>query len=89
MPEARLSIHVQPGARRSEVVGLVGGVVRLRIAAPAHEGRANDALVAFLSDRLGVPKSRVRVVRGHSSRDKVVAVEGMDADEAVRRLPAG
>lgn len=70
----------------SEVVGLIDGVLRVRIRAPATEGRANKELVAFLAGRLGVPKSRVRLVHGSSSRYKLVEVESMSAQEVLRRL---
>lgn len=81
-----LALHVQPGAKRAGVAGLHGARLKLRIAAPALDGRANDALVAFVAEKLGVPKARVAVVRGERSRDKVVAVSG-ECDPA--RLAAG
>ena len=81
-----LALHVQPGAKRAGVAGLHGERLKLRIAAPALDGRANDALVAFVAQKLGVPKARVAVVRGERSREKVVAVSG-DCDPA--RLAAG
>jgi uncharacterized protein (TIGR00251 family) len=71
-----LALHVQPGAKRAGVAGLHGERLKLRIAAPALDGRANDALIAFVAEKLGVPKARVAVVRGERSRDKVVAVSG-------------
>ena len=71
-----LAAHVQPGARRSEIAGLHGDRLKVRIAAPALDGRANDALVAFIAQQLGVPKVRVAVVKGERSRDKLIAVSG-------------
>ena len=68
MPETRLSIRVQPNARSSGVVGLTGGVLRIRVTAPAIEGRANHALEKLLAALLGVPKSFVQVLRGHTRR---------------------
>ena len=79
-----LAVHVQPGAKRSAVAGLHGDRLKIRIAAPALDGRANEALVAFVAERLGVPKRSVSVVSGERSRDKLVAVAG-DCDPA--RLP--
>ena len=72
---------MQPGAKRSEVAGLHGERLKIRIAAPALDGRANDALVAFLAGELGVARGRVAVARGERSRDKLVAVTG-EADPA-------
>jgi hypothetical protein len=69
-----LAVYVQPGARRSEVAGFHGERLKIRIAAPALDGRANDALVAFLAERLRVPQARVTVVKGERAREKLVAV---------------
>lgn len=69
-----LSIHAQPGAKRSEVAGLHGERLKIRLAAPPVEGRANDALVAFIADALDLPRSKVRILKGESSREKIVAV---------------
>ena len=71
-----LALHVQPGAKRSAAAGLHGERLKLRIAAPAVDGRANDALVAFVAERLGVPRTRVALARGEHSRDKLVVVSG-------------
>jgi len=79
---------VQPRARRTEVVGERGDRIVVRVTAPPVDGRANDALCALVADRAGVPGGRVSVVRGHSSRDKTVRVEGVDA-EALRRALLG
>ena len=71
-----LAVHVQPGARRSEVAGLHGGRLKIRIAAPALDGRANAALVAFVAGELRIPKARVAVVKGARAREKLLAVGG-------------
>jgi uncharacterized protein (TIGR00251 family) len=72
-------VHAQPGAKRSEVAGLHGDRLKVRIGAPALDGRANAALERHLADALGVPRSAVRVVKGERSRDKVVAVSAPQA----------
>ena len=69
-------MHVQPGARRSEVAGLHGDRLKVRIAAPALDGRANAALVAFVAAALGIPKRSVSVAAGERSREKLLAVSG-------------
>jgi uncharacterized protein (TIGR00251 family) len=71
-----LALHVQPGARRTEVAGIHGDALKLRLAAPAVEGKANGALRAFLADAFGVPLRNVTLLRGETSRDKVVRVAG-------------
>ena len=92
MPEkpvsAALRVRVQPGAKRSEVVGWVAGALRVRIAAPPIEGRANEALVAFIAETLGVPKSRVAIRAGHGGRDKLLVVEGLTREALTARLPS-
>jgi uncharacterized protein (TIGR00251 family) len=69
-----LQLSVMPNARRTEVDGLHDGALRVRLAAPPIDGRANEALVAWLAKSLGVPKRDVEVLRGESSRRKQVAV---------------
>jgi len=75
-----------PGARRSEIVGVADGRLRVRLAAPAADGRANRELRRFLGTALGVPPSAVVIVRGETSRRKVVRVAGTDLATAARAL---
>jgi uncharacterized protein len=72
----RLDLRIQPGARRSEVVGPLGAALKIRVAAPADDGKANAELVRLVAERLGVPRRAVRIVRGEASRDKTVEVTG-------------
>jgi len=81
-----IAVWASPGARRSEVVGVADGRLRLRLAAPAHEGKANAELVRFLAKTLDLPKGAVTVGAGASSRRKLVRVSGLTVDEARRRL---
>ena len=83
-----LSLHVQPGAKRSELAGMHGEALKIRLAAPPVDGRANDCLIAFLADRLDVAKRRVELVSGAASREKRVRVAGIDAETARARLAA-
>jgi len=82
----RLSVRVVPGARRSEVVGRVGEAWKLRVAAPPERGRANGELVALLARTLRVPRSSVRVARGHTTGQKLVEVQHLTREEAEQRL---
>jgi uncharacterized protein (TIGR00251 family) len=77
----RLAVRVQPRARRDEIAGERAGALLVRVTAPPVEGRANEALCKLVAKRLKIAPGRVSVVRGAASRDKVVEVEGMDADE--------
>jgi uncharacterized protein (TIGR00251 family) len=69
-----IAIHAQPGARRTEIVGQHGDRLKVRVAAPALEDRANAALIAFAAERLGITRSKVTLVRGAHARDKLLAV---------------
>jgi uncharacterized protein (TIGR00251 family) len=82
----KLILRVAPGARRGGVVGRHGEVWKVRVAAPPEGGRANEALVGLLADTLAVPRRDVEIVSGHRSRDKIVALAGIDPDEIERRL---
>lgn len=79
----RFPVVAQPRASRSEIIGEHGEAVRIRLAAPPVEGKANQELIRLLADVLGVPKAAVRIVAGASARSKIVEVSGVHAD-AVR-----
>jgi uncharacterized protein len=81
-----LAIHAQPGAKRTGVAGVHGEALKVRVAAPPLEDRANDALIEFLAERFDVPKRNVTLVSGHKSRDKRFAIAGatLDPDLALR-----
>ncbi len=88
MPEktaARVVVRVQPNAGRTEVLRYQDGTLHVRIAAPPVKGRANQELISFLSEALGVSKSRLNIERGLTDRTKVISVEGL-AQEQVTRL---
>jgi len=81
-----LRLHIQPGAKKTEVVGLHGEALKIRLAAPPVDGKANACLLAFLADRFGVAKSAVSLLSGDSSRAKRVHVSGVTDAEAKARL---
>jgi uncharacterized protein (TIGR00251 family) len=82
-----LCLHVQPGARRSEVAGLHGDALKIRLAAPPVEGKANAALLAFLAERLGLAKADVQLKSGMTSRRKTVRVSGVEKNRLLAILP--
>jgi uncharacterized protein (TIGR00251 family) len=81
-----ISVRVQARAARNEIVGARDGTLVVRLNAPPVEGRANEALCRLLAKRLGVGRTRVTVVRGGSSRDKLVRVEGVSEAHVERAL---
>ena len=78
MPAAEVRIRVRAGARREELRGGDDGGIVVRVTAPAHEGRANQALCRLVAKRLRTAPSNVAIVRGTRSRDKLIRVEGME-----------
>ncbi len=83
-----LTLHIQPGAKKTEVVGLHGDALKIRLAAPPVDGKANAALIEFVAGRLGLAKSAVSLKSGQTSRRKVLAVIGAPAGTAQLLLNA-
>ncbi len=81
-----LTLHIQPGAKRTEVAGTHGDALKIRLAAPPVDGKANEALIAFVAKALGVPKSRVELVAGHASRAKRLRVADVAAETVAAAL---
>ena len=78
----RIQFHVQPRASRTEITGKHGDAFKVRLAAPPVDGAANEALLRFIAERLGVPVRAVSLERGATSREKTVTVEGIAVDAA-------
>jgi hypothetical protein len=87
-PSASIEVRVQPKASKNEVLGYRGDTLRLRVKSPPEGGKANEAVIALLSEALGVGKSQVRIVRGHTLRDKVVVVASLTPEEVRQFLEA-
>ena len=85
--QTTLTLHIQPGARKTEVAGVHGDALKIRLAAPPVDGKANAALIGFIADRLGLAKSAVSLRSGQTSRHKVLEVTAAPADTQERLLP--
>ena len=85
---ADLAIRVQPRAKRTEVAGERGEAIVIKVNAPPVDGKANEAVCRLIAQRLGVPSRDVRIVRGERARDKVVRIDGVDAEAARAKLLA-
>lgn len=83
---ALLTLHIQPGAKKTEVTGLHGDALKIRLSAPPVDGKANEALLRFVADTLDLPKSVVTLKSGQTSRRKVVEVSPADARNLEARL---
>lgn len=82
-----LTLHVQPGAKRTEIIGMHGDALKIKLAAPPVEGKANDALLRYIADRFGVPVRNVELKQGGQSRHKVVAVTGSKVEPEILLEP--
>ena len=81
-------VRVQPKASRNQVDGYSADRLRLRVTAPPQDGKANAAVISLLAETLGVPKSRLRIIRGHGSREKLVQVTSLTPEDVERALNA-
>ena len=86
MPDCTLELKIIPNAPRNEVVGWLGPALKVKVHAPALEGRANDELLAFLAEKLSLPRRSVTLLRGDKSRQKIVQISGLDLAGAKTRL---
>ena len=75
--KATIEVHLQPGAKRNEIAGFREGILYAKVTALPHKGQANRALLQLISQTLGVPKSNVEIIRGLSSRNKVISIYGL------------
>ena len=78
-----LFLHCQPGAKKTEVKGVHGDRLKIRLAAPPVEGRANDVLIAWLSKALSVPTARIQLMSGDTGRQKRVRISGIQIEQAL------
>jgi hypothetical protein len=86
-PSCTLAIKAMPNAPRNEVVGWLGDALKVKVHAPPVEGRANDVLCAFLAETFGLPRRAVTVLRGDTSRQKLVRLDGLTLAAVVARFP--
>ena len=84
--EAEISLRVYTNAGRNEMVGFTDGVLRVKVSAPPIKGKANRELITFLSRLLGVGKGSISIIKGHTTRNKVVAIDGLSREEVMKRL---
>ncbi len=79
--KATIEIHLQPGAKRSEIVGFREGVLYAKVMSLPLKGQANRALTELMAQTLGISKSAIDIIRGQSSRNKVIAIQGLTSEE--------
>jgi hypothetical protein len=84
--QATIEVQVQPNASQNKLTRIENGILYLKIAAPPLRGKANQELIRFLSDILGVGRTSLSIVKGKTSRRKVIAIEGLTQEQVRRRL---
>ena len=85
----RIPVKAVPGASRDQIVGMLGGRLKIKIAAPPEDGKANAAICELVAATLGLKTRQVEVVAGHGNAEKVLEVRGMDAADVSRLLGIG
>jgi uncharacterized protein (TIGR00251 family) len=85
---ATLRFHIVPNAKQNKLVGEHGGTIKIKLRAPAVEGKANAALRTFLAEQLQIPEGSIVLVRGQKSRDKLIRIDGLSEEDVRRRLLA-
>jgi uncharacterized protein len=81
-----ISLYIQPGASKSEITGVHNDQLKIKIKAPPVDGKANEAVVAFLSEILGIPKRQIELYKGEKSREKKVFVRGISIEDIRMKL---
>jgi uncharacterized protein (TIGR00251 family) len=85
---ATLRLHIIPNAKANQVIGAHGAAIKIKLRAPAVEGKANAALRSFLAEELKIPERKIALVRGQKSRDKLIRIDELGEEDARRRLLA-
>jgi uncharacterized protein (TIGR00251 family) len=83
---ATIRVHIVPNAKIDKVMGKHGGMIKVKLRAPAVEGKANTALLKFLAENLSMPQRALVLERGERSRDKVIRIDGISEDDVRWRL---
>ena len=86
---ASLRVHIVPNAKIDKVIGEYGDAIKIKLRAPAVEGRANTALRSFLAEKLGIPERTICIERGHKSREKLIRIDELSDAEVRSRLLQG
>ncbi len=84
--KSKISLRVHPNAAKSEVIGLTDGILQVRIAAPPVKGQANKELITLLSKVLAISKRAITIIKGHTSRNKVITIDGLGQEAILKRL---
>jgi uncharacterized protein len=81
-----ISVRVHPNSPRNQIVGLINGTLKVKIAAQPAKGKANKELIEFLSEVLGTRKTAISILKGETSHNKIVAIDGLNVQDVVKLL---
>jgi len=84
--EVVIQVKVLPRSSRTEIVGKTDGIYRIKLTAPAVEGKANKALINFLAKKTGLPKQKVRIIKGEHSRNKTICIQSLSSENILKCL---
>lgn len=83
---AKIQVHVQPNAKKNEIIQQQDGSLKIKITAPPQEGKANRELIAFLAQKLKIKKNDILLAHGETSKSKLIEVKGLDKSEIIKLL---
>jgi hypothetical protein len=84
--QAKIAVQISPGASKNEINGMLNDVLRIKIAAPPEKGKANKELIDYLSHLLDIRKDRLDIVKGHTSKNKLISVDGLSKVSILEKL---
>jgi uncharacterized protein len=87
--QAKIAIRISPNASKNEIMGMIDDVLRIKIAAPPVDGKANKELIDYLSHLLGIGKDRLDILKGHTSKNKLIAIDGLSKVSVLEKLLSG
>ncbi|MDD4874403.1 MAG: DUF167 domain-containing protein [Dehalococcoidales bacterium] len=83
---AKIAVQISPGASKNEITGIVNDILRIKIAAPPVKGKANKELIDYLSHLLCISKDRLDILKGHTSKNKLISIDGLSKVSALEKL---
>jgi uncharacterized protein len=87
--QVKIVVQIYPGASKNEVTGMINDVLRIKIAAPPVKGKANKELIDYLSHLLGIGKDRLDIIKGHTSKNKLISIDGLSKVSVFEKLLSG
>lgn len=88
MKHALITVYLQPGAKKSEISGMHNGHVKIKVNSPPIDGKANEALILFLSEFLDIPKSKIKIISGEKSRIKKISIVSSMNENEIKNMLA-